>query len=138
MLSDAINVLCLCLQDFRAGLAEKELEQLTMAVSIIRKDEEALQEPPEDTGVATEGVEVLNKLTSVASACALLLGLIYCMPVPLLTPKPCGSPLNFCKKSSCSLSNTRCPLKYETFMADFKAHSKETIQCIVPLGQEIA
>ncbi len=77
MLSDAINVLCLCLQDVRAGLTEKELEQLTMAVSIIRKDKEALQEPPEDTGVATEGVEVVNKLTSVASACALLLGLIY-------------------------------------------------------------
>ncbi|XP_047184123.1 uncharacterized protein si:ch73-321d9.2 [Scophthalmus maximus] len=62
--------------DSRAGLAETELEQLTMAVFVIRKEGEGLQEPPEDIGIVIEGVEVLNQLTSVASACALLLGRI--------------------------------------------------------------
>uniref|UniRef100_A0A8D3B9M8 Uncharacterized protein n=1 Tax=Scophthalmus maximus TaxID=52904 RepID=A0A8D3B9M8_SCOMX len=43
-------------------------------------------EPPDDIGIVIEGVEVLNQLTSVASACALLLGLIYALN--LAYPKP--------------------------------------------------
>ncbi|XP_032417683.1 uncharacterized protein LOC116719306 [Xiphophorus hellerii] len=57
--------------------AQMELKQLTMAVFVIRKEGEGLKEPPEDIGIVIEGVEVLQDLTSVASACALLLGLIY-------------------------------------------------------------
>ncbi|XP_032429553.1 uncharacterized protein LOC116726778 [Xiphophorus hellerii] len=57
--------------------AQMELKQLTMAVFVIRKEGEGLKEPPEDIGIVIEGVEVLHDLTSVASACALLLGLIY-------------------------------------------------------------
>lgn len=48
-----------------------------MGVYVIRKEGEGPQEPPEDTGIVIERVVVLNELTSVASACALLLGLIY-------------------------------------------------------------
>ena len=33
--------------------------------------------PPEDIGIVTDSVEVLNELSSVASACAMLFGLIY-------------------------------------------------------------
>ena len=54
-----------------------KLEQLTMAVFVIRKEGQGCQEPPEDIGIIIEGVEVLSGLTSVASACALLLGYIY-------------------------------------------------------------
>uniref|UniRef100_A0A3B5B7Q7 Uncharacterized protein n=1 Tax=Stegastes partitus TaxID=144197 RepID=A0A3B5B7Q7_9TELE len=42
--------------------------------------------PPEDVGIVIEGMEVLHELTSVASACALLLGLIYALN--LAYPKP--------------------------------------------------
>ena len=57
-----------------------------MAVFVIRKEGEGLQQPPEDIGIVIEGVEVLHELTSVASACALLLGLIYTLN--LAYPKP--------------------------------------------------
>ncbi|XP_066529235.1 uncharacterized protein [Hoplias malabaricus] len=59
--------------------AQMELKQLTMAVFVIQKEGEGLKEPPEDIGIVIEGVEVLHDLTSVASACALLLGLIYAL-----------------------------------------------------------
>ena len=57
-----------------------------MAVFVIRKEGEGLLEPPVDIGIVIEGVEVLHELTSVASACALLLGLIYALN--LAYPKP--------------------------------------------------
>ncbi|XP_030595512.1 cadherin-23-like [Archocentrus centrarchus] len=57
--------------------AQMELKQLTMAVFVIRKDGEGLKEAPEDIDIVIEGVQMLHDLTSVASACALLLGLIY-------------------------------------------------------------
>ena len=66
--------------------APRELEQLTMAVFVIRKDGEGLQEPPEDIGIVIEGVPVLNELNSAASACALLLSFIFALN--LAYPKP--------------------------------------------------
>ncbi|XP_053351506.1 uncharacterized protein LOC128521020 [Clarias gariepinus] len=63
--------------DSTADNAQIDLEQLTMGVFVIRKQGEGPQEPPENIGIVIEGVEVLNELNSVASACALLLGLIY-------------------------------------------------------------
>uniref|UniRef100_A0A8C3AW90 Uncharacterized protein n=1 Tax=Cyclopterus lumpus TaxID=8103 RepID=A0A8C3AW90_CYCLU len=66
--------------------AQRDLEQLTLAVFVIRKEGEGLQELPEDIGIVIEGVQVLHGLTSVASACALLLGLIYALN--LSNPKP--------------------------------------------------
>ena len=41
----------------------RDLEQLTMAVFVIWKEGEGLQEPPEDNGIVTDGVEVLHELT---------------------------------------------------------------------------
>ncbi|CAB1418469.1 unnamed protein product [Pleuronectes platessa] len=38
-------------QDSRAERAEKDLEQLTMAVFVIRKEGQGCQEPPEDIGI---------------------------------------------------------------------------------------
>ncbi|KAK1891669.1 4'-phosphopantetheinyl transferase Sfp [Dissostichus eleginoides] len=61
-------------QDSRTDDLQKEMEELTMAVFVIRKEGEGLQEPLADIGIIIiEGVEVLNELPSVASACALLL-----------------------------------------------------------------
>ncbi|KAE8287211.1 hypothetical protein D5F01_LYC15180 [Larimichthys crocea] len=73
-------------QDCGADDVQRDLDQVTMAVFVIRKEGEGLQEPPADIGIVTEGVEVLHELTSVASACALLLGLIYALN--LAYPKP--------------------------------------------------
>uniref|UniRef100_A0A3Q2D2W4 PB1 domain-containing protein n=1 Tax=Cyprinodon variegatus TaxID=28743 RepID=A0A3Q2D2W4_CYPVA len=73
----SFNILFNSLQGSSGDDAQMELKQLTMAVFVIRKEEEGLKEPPEDIGIVIEGVEVLQDLTSVASACALLLGLIY-------------------------------------------------------------
>uniref|UniRef100_A0A8C2GEW4 Uncharacterized protein n=1 Tax=Cyprinus carpio TaxID=7962 RepID=A0A8C2GEW4_CYPCA len=61
------------------------MEQLTMAVYVIRK-EGGHHEPPADIGVVIEGVKVLNELPSFTSACALLLGMIYINN--LAYPKP--------------------------------------------------
>ena len=69
-------VFCTPLQNSGANDdAQRDLEQLTMAVFVIWKEEGGLQEPPEDSGIVIEGMEVLYELTLVASACALLLGL---------------------------------------------------------------
>uniref|UniRef100_A0A3P8PJX4 Uncharacterized protein n=1 Tax=Astatotilapia calliptera TaxID=8154 RepID=A0A3P8PJX4_ASTCA len=73
-------------QDCGADDVQRDLEEVTMAVYVIRKEGEGLQEPPEDIVIVIEGVEVLHELTSVASACALLLGLIYALN--LAYPKP--------------------------------------------------
>ena len=57
-----------------------------MVVFVIRKEGEGLQEPPEDIANVIEGVEVLHELTSVASACALLLCLIYALNLAYSKP----------------------------------------------------
>lgn len=57
-----------------------------MAVFVIRKEGVGQQEPPADIGIVIDGVEVLHELKSVASACALLLGLVYVLN--LAYPKP--------------------------------------------------
>ncbi|KAK7916387.1 hypothetical protein WMY93_012148 [Mugilogobius chulae] len=63
--------------DSRRAEMLRDLEDVTMAVFVIHTEVHCLEEPPVDIGVVIEGVEVLNGLSSVASACALLLGLIY-------------------------------------------------------------
>jgi hypothetical protein len=84
--SDDSDVLCHVLQDSGPEDIQRDLEHLTVAVFVIRKDGEGPQEPPEDIGIVIEGVKVLHGLTSVASACALLLGLLYALN--LAYPKP--------------------------------------------------
>ncbi len=53
---------------------------------VVQKEGARLHEPPEDIGIVIEGVEVMNELASVASACALLLGVTYALN--LAYPKP--------------------------------------------------
>ena len=79
MQSNASDVLCHVLLDSGPEEVQRDLEQLTVAVFAIPKIGEGLQEPPEDVGIVNEGVEVVHGLTSVASACALLLGLLYAL-----------------------------------------------------------
>ncbi|KAM7406560.1 hypothetical protein PAMP_000931 [Pampus punctatissimus] len=45
--------------DCGADDVQRDLEQVTMAVFVIRKEGEGLQEPPEDIGIVIEGVELL-------------------------------------------------------------------------------
>ncbi|CAB1440343.1 unnamed protein product [Pleuronectes platessa] len=66
-----------CVKAPQDSSADKDLDQLTMAVVVIRKLGQGGQEPPEDISIIIEGVEVLSGLNSVASACALLLGYIF-------------------------------------------------------------
>ena len=60
------------IQDSQAEEAERDLQKLTMAIFVFRKEGEELFHTPEDVGIIIEGVEVLNQLTSFASACAVL------------------------------------------------------------------
>ncbi len=70
-----------CLVFFQIGQKDEagcELQSCTMAVFVIREEEDPLQ-PPHDIGIVIEGVEVLNKLPSLAHGCAMLFGLIYAL-----------------------------------------------------------
>lgn len=55
------------------------MEKTVLGVYVIQKEGAGPGEDPEDIGVLIEGVEVLGQLRSVAGACALLFGLIYCL-----------------------------------------------------------
>ncbi|KAL2096909.1 hypothetical protein ACEWY4_006116 [Coilia grayii] len=55
--------------------AEAELENATMAIFVLRDGDDL--SPPKDIGLVIDGVEVLNNLFSIASACAMLFGLTY-------------------------------------------------------------
>ncbi|KAK7925196.1 hypothetical protein WMY93_007506 [Mugilogobius chulae] len=76
-LGEDVNHLIKEYADSHRAEMQRDLEDVTMAVFVIRTEVHCLEEPPVDIGVVIEGVEVLNGLSSVASACALLLGLIY-------------------------------------------------------------
>ncbi|KAJ8364926.1 hypothetical protein SKAU_G00137570 [Synaphobranchus kaupii] len=56
--------------------AELELAKTTMGLFVLREKQGPLCEPVE-IGIIIDGVEVLSELSSVASACAMLFGLIY-------------------------------------------------------------
>ena len=56
--------------------AEMELADTTTELFVLRKNHGPLCEPV-DIGVIIDGVEVLSEHPSVASACAMLFGLIY-------------------------------------------------------------
>uniref|UniRef100_A0A0F8BBY8 Uncharacterized protein n=1 Tax=Larimichthys crocea TaxID=215358 RepID=A0A0F8BBY8_LARCR len=86
IVTEGVEVLHELTSDCGADDVQRDLEQVTMTVFVIRKEGEGLQEPPADVGIVIEGVEVLHELTSVASARALLLGLIYALN--LAYPKP--------------------------------------------------
>nr|XP_024656744.1 uncharacterized protein LOC112432421 [Maylandia zebra] len=55
------------------------MEQTVMGVYVIHQEGAEPGDDPENIGVLIEGVEVLTGLRSIAIACALLFGLIYCL-----------------------------------------------------------
>lgn len=64
------------LQVVQKDEAESELAKTTMGLFVLREKQGPLCEPVE-IGIIIDGVEVLSELSSVASACAMLFGLIY-------------------------------------------------------------
>ena len=66
------------LQVVEKDKAETELLKTTVGVFVLREDKGPLCKPVE-IGVIIDGVEVLSDLPSVASACAMLFGLIYAL-----------------------------------------------------------
>ncbi|XP_029970153.1 uncharacterized protein LOC115404937 [Salarias fasciatus] len=59
--------------------AQRKLEQLTLGIYTIKVEGGDATTPPADVGIVIEGVEVLHDLGDVASACALLMGVIYAL-----------------------------------------------------------
>ncbi|KAK3572172.1 hypothetical protein QTP86_024130, partial [Hemibagrus guttatus] len=57
--------------------AEREFEKTTMVVFVIHEGD-ALSRPL-DIAIVIDGVEVLKELSSVASACSMMFGLIYAL-----------------------------------------------------------
>uniref|UniRef100_A0A3P9DNE2 Uncharacterized protein n=1 Tax=Maylandia zebra TaxID=106582 RepID=A0A3P9DNE2_9CICH len=55
------------------------MQQTVMGVYVIHQEGAEPGDDPENIGVLIEGVEVLTGLRSIAIACALLFGLIYCL-----------------------------------------------------------
>ncbi|XDV19421.1 hypothetical protein PO909_024891 [Leuciscus waleckii] len=58
--------------------SQSTMEQTVIGVYVILKEGALPNDDPADIGVL-EGVEVLSDLNSIAQACALLFGLIYCL-----------------------------------------------------------
>ncbi|KAF3853052.1 hypothetical protein F7725_013740 [Dissostichus mawsoni] len=109
------------LHDSRTDDLQKEMEELTMAVFVIRKEGEGLQEPLADIGIIIEGVEVLNELPSVVSACALLLGLLYALNIAY--PKPLHFTFEVLQKIIMQLDQHKMSAKaVETNLASKDSH----------------
>ncbi|XP_041860332.1 uncharacterized protein LOC121651929 [Melanotaenia boesemani] len=66
-------------QDCDGEAVQRELEQITFAIYTIKVEGGDATTPPADVGIVIEGVEVLCDLGDVASACALLMGVIYAL-----------------------------------------------------------
>lgn len=66
-------------KDTDGTAAQRELEQLTLGIYIIKVEGGDATTPPADVGIVIEGVEVLHDLRDVASACALLMGVRYAL-----------------------------------------------------------
>ncbi|XP_077086140.1 uncharacterized protein LOC143738107 [Siphateles boraxobius] len=58
---------------------QSTMEQTVMGVYVILIEGALPDDDPADIAVLIEGVEVLSDLNSIAQACALLFGLIYCL-----------------------------------------------------------
>lgn len=53
------------------------MEQIVIGIYVIKHPGADADQLPEDVGIIVEGVQVLEGLKDVASACALLFGIIY-------------------------------------------------------------
>ncbi|KAL3973686.1 NF-kappa-B inhibitor-like protein 2 [Sarotherodon galilaeus] len=65
--------------DSDATAVQRELEQITLGIFTISVEGGDASTPPADVGITIEGVEVLHDLGDMASACALLMGVIYAL-----------------------------------------------------------
>ncbi|CAL9691165.1 unnamed protein product [Knipowitschia caucasica] len=59
--------------------AEKEFEKVVLGVYIVEHQDADASDSLEDVGVIIEGIAVLQDLKQIATGCALLFGLIYCL-----------------------------------------------------------
>ncbi|KAF4115187.1 hypothetical protein G5714_002676 [Onychostoma macrolepis] len=59
--------------------AQRDLEQVVFGIYSINAEGGDATTTPVDVGIVTEGVEVLHDLGDNASACAVLMGVIYAM-----------------------------------------------------------
>ncbi|XP_027143204.1 uncharacterized protein LOC113747491 [Larimichthys crocea] len=78
-LNEDPNILFKEYLDTDGAAAQREIEQLTLGIYSIKVDGGDVTTLPADVGIVIEGVEVLQDLRDVASACALLMGVIYAM-----------------------------------------------------------
>ncbi|KAL7382913.1 hypothetical protein ABVT39_001568 [Epinephelus coioides] len=56
---------------------QRDLDQTLIGIYVIQHPGASVDELPEDVGIIVEGVQVLSGLKDVATACALLFGIIY-------------------------------------------------------------
>lgn len=66
-------------KDADGTAVQRDLELLTLSIYSVEVEGGDATTPPADVGIVIEGVEVLHELGDVASACALLMGLIYAL-----------------------------------------------------------
>ncbi|TKS78091.1 hypothetical protein D9C73_013083 [Collichthys lucidus] len=78
-LNEDLNILFKEYLDTDGAAFQREIEQLTLGIYSIKVEGGDVTTPPADVGIVIEGVEVLQDLRDVASACALLMGVIYAM-----------------------------------------------------------
>lgn len=55
------------------------MERVALGVYIVRHDGADATDPPEDVGVGIEECTVLQDLREIATGCAVLFGLMYCL-----------------------------------------------------------
>ncbi len=68
-----------CGKDLDGCAAQRDLEQVVFGIYSINAEGGDATTIPVDVGIGIEGVEVLHDLGDIASACALLMGVIYAM-----------------------------------------------------------
>ncbi len=68
-----------CGKDSDGCAAQRDLEQVVFGIYSINAEGGDATTTPVDVGIVIEGVEVLHDLGDIASACALLMGVIYAM-----------------------------------------------------------
>ncbi|XP_060759753.1 uncharacterized protein LOC132870183 [Neoarius graeffei] len=91
--------------------ATRGMEAIIMGIYVIIHEGAEPDEDPEDVGIVIEGVEVLHGLRNTANACALLLGLIYCLN--LSYPKELKSTFEFLQKVIMELDGSRLSTKVQ-------------------------
>ncbi len=87
MAGDFIVALFVCGKDSDGCAAQRVLEQAVFGIYSINPEGGDATTTPVDVGIVIEGVEVLHDLGDIASACALLMGVIYLYAMNLSYPQ---------------------------------------------------